>query len=322
MIQFLLLSPLLLQRKSIAEILHWNENETALAKWIKLKPKTTYSDEKTIPYEIKVYENLKKRLSYLKSFLFWEYLFKKGLFSVEYRPKQVFKIVCKCCVVPMLALLYTLPIFSVFTSIFSQQPQRTRRCYIWSIKRVVLLLGFISFILVLFPVFSIYLYASLLTFIDILRTLDKTLTQLIFFVSACANFRGTFRDLQDEYRNIKFIISNIIEDMQNSSLEEEQQVVQKVLAKTKNDKAAIPKVLFTKVCDVYMPFSKCVLKSMIILILKIAFLGLAYLIISDYQVFEQFSKTGETIITAVFVSLPSLLHRTKNEQKGKWISKE
>ena len=312
-IQFLLLSPLLLQRKSIAEILYWNENETALAKWINLKPKTTYSDKRTIPYEIKVYENLKKRLSYLKSFSFWEYLLKKGLFSVEYRPKHVFKIVCKCCVVPMLALLYTIPIFSVFTSIFSKQPQRTRRCYIWSIKHIVLLLGFISLILVLFPVFSIYLYASLLTFIDILRTLDKTLIQLIFLVSACINFRGTFTDLEDEYRNIKFIIFNIIEDMQNSSLEDEQQVVQKILAKTNNDKAAIPKVLFTKVCDVYMPYFECVLKSVIILILKITFLGLAYLIISDYQVFEQFSNTGEPIITAVFVSLPSLLHKPKTE---------
>ena len=319
LIQFVLLSPLLCRRKTIAEILYWDESKTALGKLMEVDSNDSHFETRCLPYETKLYQNLISRCSYAISIQFWTYLFHESLFSVNCKKTHVFRIIFKCCLLPVLAVFHILPIFSLFTGYFCKirvaKNKYKHRCKFW-LKRSMFLIGVACFVTMLFQLFAIHLFAITFLIVDVLRSLNDTLMQIIFLASAIVNIRDTLLRLEDKYRNIKLTLFNVITNMQNSVKEEEQFIAKSLLFSSEKGTKAIPKRLFDKVCDVYLPYSKSVFNAFFILVLKLTFLGLVYTVIVDYQVLSQFSDTGENLVTVVFVSIPSLLHKSKSDAQA------
>ena len=315
-IQFMLLSPLLCQRKTIAEILYWDESKTAVGKWMEVDSNDSHLETKCLPYETKLYRNLISRCSYAISIHFWTYQFRESLFSVECKKNYVFRIIFKCCLLPVLAVVHIIPIFSVFAGYFCKirdaKKKCNNRCKFW-LKHIIFLIGVACFVAMCFQSVAIHFFAITFLIVDVLRSLNDTLMQIIFLASAIVNIRDTFLRLEDKYRNIKLIMFNVITNMQNSGKEEEQFIAKSLLFSFEKGTKVVTKRLFDKVCDVYMPYSMSVFKALFNLALKLTFLGLVYAVIVDYQVLSQFSDTGENLITVVFVSLPSLLDRSRSD---------
>ena len=315
-IQFMLLSPFLCQRKTIAEILYWDESKTALGKLLKVASNDSHPETRCLPYETKLYKNLMSRFSYVISIHFWTYLFHKALFSVRCKRNDVFRIIFKCCLLPVLAVVHIIPICSVFSGYICKNKGAKSKCYdrckSW-LKHIMFLIGFACFLAMFFQTVALHFYAITFLMVDVLRSLNDTLMQIIFLASALVNIRDTLLRLEDKYRKIKLIMFSVITSMQNSVKEEEQFIAKSLLFSFEKGSKAIPKKLFDKVCDVYMPYSMSIFKALLLLVLKLTFLALVYVVIVDYQVLSQFSDTGENIVTVVFVSLPSLLHRRKSD---------
>ena len=315
-VQFMLLSPLLCQRKTIAEILYWDESKTALGKLMEMDSNDSHFETRCLPYETKLYQNLVSRCSYAISIHFWTYLFHKSVFSVSCKKIHVFRIIFKCCLLPILAVVHILPIFSLFTGYFCKikvAKNKCRHCCKFWFKHSIFIVGVACFVAMLFQLFAIHFFAITFLIVDVLRSLNDTLMQIIFLVSAIVNIRDTLLRLEDQYRNIKLIMFNVITNMQNSVKEEERCMGKFLLYSSEKGTKAIPKRLFDKVCDVYLPYSMSVCSALLSLAIKLTFLGLIYTVIVDYQVLSQFSDTGENLVTVVFVSIPSLLHRSKSD---------
>ena len=315
-IQFLLLSPLLCLRKTIAETLYWDESKTTLGKMMEVDSNDSHIEKRCLSYETKLYQNLVSRCSYAISIKFWTYLFHKSVFSVECKKNYIFRIIFKCCLLPILAVIHILPIFSLFTGYFCKiraaKNKCNNRCKFW-LKHSIFLIGIACLVAMLFQSVAIHFFAITFLIVDVLRSLNDTLMQIIFLVSAIVNIRDTLLTLEDKYRNIKLTLFKVIINMQNSVKEEEQFIANALLFSFEKETKAVPKRLFDKVCDVYLPYSMSVFNALFSLALKLTFLGLVYTVIIDYQVLSQFSDTGENLVTVVFVSIPSLLHRSKSD---------
>ena len=314
--QFMLLSPLIWRRKTIAEILYWDESKTAMGKLMEVDSNDSHLETRCLPYETKLYKNLISRCSYPISIHFWTYLFHKSLFSVECKKNYVFRIIFKCCLLLVLAVIHIIPIFSVFTGYFFEirgaKIRSNNKCKFW-FKHVIFLIGVACFVTMFFQSVALHFFAVTFLIVDVLRSLNDTLMQIIFLVSAILNIRDTLLRLEDKYRNIKLTMFNVLTNMQNSVKEEEQFLAKSFLFCFETGNNAVHKRLFDNVCDVYMPYSMSVFKALFSLALKLTFLGLVYTVIVDYQVLSQFSDTGENLVTVVFVSIPSLLLRRKSD---------
>ena len=314
-IQFMLLSPLLCQRKTIAEILYWDESKTALGKLMKVDSNDSHPETRCLPYETKLYKNLMSRFSYAISIPFWTYLFHNSLFSVKWNQNHVFRILFKCCLLPVLAVVHIIPIFSVFTGyvrkIRGAKNKCNNRCKFW-IKHIIFLIGVACFLTMFFQSVALRFYAITFLMVDVLRSLNDTLMQIIFLASAIINIRDTLLRLEDKYRKIKLTMFKVITNMKHS-VKEEQFIAKSLLFSFEKGSKAVPKILFDKVCDVYMPYSRSIFNAFFHLVLKLTFLALVYIVIVDYQVLSQFSDTGENLVTVIFVCIPSLLHRSKSD---------
>ena len=322
-IQFTLLSPFLCQRKTIAEILYWDESKTALGKLMEVDGNDSHPETRCLPYETKLYKNLMSRFSYVISIHFWTYLFNKSLFSVKCHRTHVLRIIFKCCLLPVLAVVHIVPICSVFTGyickIKGAKSKCNNRCKFW-LKQIMFLIGVACFLAMFFQTVALHFYAITFLMVDVLRSLNDTLMQIIFLASALVNIGETLVRLEDKYRKIKLTMFNVIISMQNSLKEEEQFIGKSLLFSFEKGSKAVPKRLFDKVCNVYMPYSMSIFNALLHLVLKLTFLALVYVVIVDYQVLSQFSDTGENIVTVVFVSLPSLLHRRKSDAETQLAS--
>ena len=63
-IQFMLLSSLLCQKKTIAESLYWDESKTTMGKLMEVDSNDSHPKARCLPYETKLYKNLISRCSY------------------------------------------------------------------------------------------------------------------------------------------------------------------------------------------------------------------------------------------------------------------
>ena len=317
-IQFMLLSPLLCQKETIAEILYWDESKTARGKLMKADSNDSHPETRCLPYETKLYKNLISRFSYAVSIHFWRYLFHKSLFSVKCKQNHVFRIIFKCCLLPVLAVVHIIPIFSVFTGYIYKIRCAKNECndrYKFWLKHIMVLLGLVCVLANFFQTVALHFYAITFLMVDVLRSLNDTLMQIIFLASAIINIRDTLLRLEDKYRKIKLIMFNVITNMQNSVKEEEQIIAKSLFFSFEKGSKAVPKRLFDKVCDVYMPYSMSIFIALLHLVLKLTFLALVYIVIVDYKVLSQFSDTGENLVTVVFVCIPSLLHRSRSDSE-------
>ena len=317
--QFLLLSPILIQRRTISTILYWKEKETAVGKAVGIKVQKSHQDLRNSPLETRLYHNMLARLTYLANFKFWKYLFMERFFKVRWDKRNscrfTFKFILKSLLIPIVVPFYAFPIFTAFRVIFIgkgfQEHIIMNKCKL-ILMRISIVLGLFYFFSILLGCITLYTHMLVFMLIDSIRKLSETFTQIMFLISVIVNIKTTFNSIEDRYREMKLIVFDIVEDM-DSSFEDGTNLVEPLLKRFEHGTVAIPRQLFSYICKEYIPYSKLVIKAILSLLIKLAFLGLLYGVIIDYQVLKQFSETGESIITIFFVSLPSLLSKTKSD---------
>ena len=317
--QFLLLSPILIQRRAISAILYWKEKETAVGKAAGIKVQKSHQDLQSSSSETRLYLNMLARLTYLASLKFWKYLFIERFFKVRWDGRNIcrstFKVILKLLLIPIAIPFYTFPIFTAFRVIFIgkgiQEHIGINKCKL-ILMRVSIMMGLFYFFSILLGCITLYTYMIVFMLIDIIRTLSETFTQIMFLISVIVNIKTTFNSVEDRYRELKLIVFDIVEDM-DTSLKDGTSLVEPLLKRFEHGAVAIPRQLFSYICKEYIQYSKLVTKAIFSLLIKLAFLGILYGVIIDYQVLKQFSETGESIITIFFVSIPSLLSKTKSD---------
>ena len=73
-----------------------------------------------------------------------------------------------------------------------------------------------------------------------------------------------------------------------------------------------PRRIFYDICKVYKPYVKEVATTFTKLFVTVAILVLIFAVILKFNIFEEFSEVGETILTLGTASLPSLLGMLKS----------
>ena len=83
--------------------------------------------------------------------------------------------------------------------------------------------------------------------------------------------------------------------------------------KTKDGEASIPRRIFYDVCKVYRPYAKEVTATFTRLFISFALMIIIFALIIKFQIFEEFSEVGETMLTIATATLPSVLGMLKSE---------
>ena len=135
--------------------------------------------------------------------------------------------------------------------------------------------------------------------------------QMIFIASIMLYFRNAFVQFDEDFRGLKMQVFQAM-----LSLEKEYEEVAEnseyhslknfPLRQDSNGDVAIPKSLFCKVSKEHMPYGKKVLKMLSTLCVHITIVSFLFVVVVDFQVLDQFSELGESFVTVITVSLPSL----------------
>ena len=85
------------------------------------------------------------------------------------------------------------------------------------------------------------------------------------------------------------------------------------MCKTKDGEASIPRRIFYDVCKVYRPYAKEIMATFTRLFISFALMIIIFALIIKFQIFEEFSEVGETMLTIATATLPSVLGMLKSE---------
>ena len=332
LIQFLLLSPLLSSGSSIAEALYWEEHDTALGRYVGIDQVDNVYDF-NLPFEVRLQRNLHARLSCFTKIKCWGYLFKYSVFPInmdsEDAKQSCLLFAMKCLIKAFIILIiwpfYILPCFTVFHVFYSRENKHSQNdnCGIRRVlKQLIIPLGIIGLFFMFLPFLFFYICFMIFLIVDVIRNISDTLTAAIFIMSIAANVRSAFSGLEDDYRTVKSALFSVMEELSESEDEQEKEVSSSLIWKGEEGELAVPRPLFDHLCSRYLPLKSQVSAVLLGLLKNLIFFGLLYAIIKDYQIFDQFSETGESIITVVFVSLPSLLGSEKTEAQSELESRE
>ena len=249
--QFLLLSPILIQRRTISTILFWKEKETAVGKAVGIKVQKSHQDLRNSPLETRLYHNMLARLTYLANFKFWKYLFMERFFKVRWDKRNscrfTFKFILKSLLIPIVVPFYAFPIFTAFRVIFIgkgfQEHIIMNKCKL-ILMRISIVLGLFYFFSILLGCITLYTHMLIFMLIDSIRKLSETFTQIMFLISVIINIKTTFNSIEDRYREMKLIVFDIVEDM-DSSFEDGTNLVEPLLKRFEHGTVAIPRQLFS-----------------------------------------------------------------------------
>ena len=327
--QVICLSPVIFRKQRLCETFYWDEAKTALGKFMQ-QAEYFHSKYKSYSIEMKLYKNFSTRLGYVVKKRFWTYLFQHYIVNTPQviRPgihkNKTSKIVNILVIIlwfviklPLLLIgvpLLTLPLFTVLNSIF-QNPkrllgtfQKVPCCYVCRIP--LFIFGYIMAIVT--AGFFIYMttFTTVFVVIDIVRNIRTSMPQMIFIVSITLYFRNAVVQFEDGYRGLKLHVFQAM-----LSLEEEQEIQESEsdtqsnfpMRQDSNGDVAIPKSLFSKVSEEHMPYGKEVLKMISTLCIHLTIVSFLFTVVVDFQVLDQFSELGESFVTVITVSIPSLL---------------
>ena len=331
LVQVIGLSSVVFRRQRLCETLYWDEAKTALGKFMQ-QAEYFHSKYKSYSIEMKLYKNFGTRLGYLVKKQFWVYLFRyfiitapQALRTSSHNSKVVKLLntlatllwfIIKLPLVLLGVPLLTLPLFTLWNSIF-QNPRRVLGtlkkipcCYvcrmplfIFGYSMAIITVGFFIYMVTFTTVFVV---------IDIVRNIRTSMPQMIFVVSIILYFRNAVVQFEDTYRGLKLHVFQAM-----LSLEEEQEEMHEQCASNtlrnfplrqdSNGDVAIPKSLFNKVSEEHKPYGKEVLKMLSTLCVHLTIVSFLFIVVVDFQVLDQFSELGESFITVITVSIPSLL---------------
>ena len=328
-VQVICVFPIIFKKQRLCEVLYWDEGNTALGQFMQ-QGKSLHSKYKSYSLETKLYKNFTTRLGYLVKRRFWVYLFDHFILRT---PQYTTPAFCKNKIAKFSNLLLTgmwysvkmpliiasvplliLPIFTIWTGTINSPRKilglfKKTSCFVCTVPLVIL--GY--FMLIVTTCFFIYMvtFTTIFIVIDIIRNIQASMPQMIFIASIMLYFRNAFVQFDDDFRELKMQVFQAM-----LSLEEEYEEVPEnseyrslknfPLRQDSNGDVAVPKSLFCKVSEEQMPYSKKVLKMLSTLCVHLTIVSFLFVVVVGFQVLDQFSELGESFVTVITVSLPSL----------------
>ena len=344
LLMFLLLSPILLKKRPIAETLHCNGDikffgdpfpETIIEmKRLRRTPKPS----KPWTYEDLLYRNMMVRLRNLTKPMFWKLLWERwvcrgctGLPCAKETEKSILNYVMVVVWLPICLVLVTLhavPLFSVWANYIRKQTKQAFSCS-WKatlFARVMVvpllfiqLFGIFFFCLMMWNLLVIGGQFVVFILVDILRNATTTLSKIILILAIFVYLRGAFQDFEDGYRELKSVTFALCSETVEAVEGEDTNIVVKLkpfeplYVRTKDGEASIPRRIFYEVCKVYRPYAKEVTTTFTRLFISFALMIIIFALIIKFQIFEEFSEVGETMLTIATATLPSVLGMLKSE---------
>ena len=341
LITFVLLSPILLRKRPIAETLHCNGDlrffgdpfpETIVEmKQLRKTPKPS----KPWTYEVLLYKNMVARLKNLTKLQFWKLLWHRWICR-GYRWKErddkdhkkstldYILVVFWLPICIILVALHVIPLFSMWANYIRKQTKRAfgcttvLKCIVTIPLLFTQLFGIFVFCLMIWNLLVIFGQFLVFIFIDILRNATTTLSKIILILAIVVYLRGAFQDFEDGFRELKSVTFALCIERAESAEDEDTKVVVKMkpheplFVKTKDGESSIPRRIFYDVCKVYRPYAKEVLATFTRLFISFTLMIVIFALIVKFQIFEEFSEVGETMLTVATVTLPSVLGMMKS----------
>ena len=342
---FVLLSPILLRKCPIAETLHCNGDlrffgdhfpETIIEmKQLRRTPKPS----KPWTYEVLLYRNMVARLKNLTKLQFWKLLWHRWICrgcrwkerNYKDHKKNTLDYILVVFWLPICIILVTLhviPLFSMWANYITKQ---TRRAFHYTTSSGLVLKHIVTIPLLFVQLFGILFFCLMIwnllvisgqfvvfIFIDILRNATTTLDKIIVILAIFVYLRGAFQDFEDGYRELKSATFALCIERAKSAEDEDTKVVVKMkpheplFVKTKDGECSIPRRIFYDICKVYRPYAKEVLATFTRLFLSFTLMIVIFALIVKFQIFEEFSEVGDTMLTLATVTLPFLLGMTRS----------
>ena len=345
LVTFLLLSPILLRKKTIAETLHCNGNlrffgdpfpeSLVEMKLLRKTPKPS----KPWTYEQLVFRNMSARLQNLTRPQFWKLLWERWIcrglkfkgHTEDHKRAGITDVALTIFWFPIcsvLLILHVVPIFSLWAN------------YVWSVgletfgrksksigffKRTtylfllfVQLLGISVFYLMVWDVLVILGQFVVFVSIDILRKATSTLSKIILFLGITMYIRSAFQDFEDGYRKLKCVTFSLCIERHEANEDENTTVVVKqhpcepLYVQTVDGESSIPRRVFYEICRAYRPFATEVTATLSRLFLTFTLIIIIFLIIIRFNIFSEFTEVGEPLLTAATVTLPLVLGISKS----------
>ena len=339
LISIVILSPILGLGKPIAETLYFSGKltffgysfpETISNKRLKRPPKP--SKQQTC--EDKLYRIMVTRLGHLTKLRFWKLLWHRWICrgcNWEERDLDNDKhSKCDCVLavvwVPVcfcLVILHALPISSVWANYIGKQikvvkspGENTKRikCFCLLLTTPFCIFVFCLMIwnfLVIFGQFIVFV------FIDVLRNASTTLPIIVLVLGIFMYVHKACQEFEDGYRELKSLIFPLCQNIAEQSKDANVVVEvngrdQPLFLKTEDGETSIPTKVFYDICDEYRPYAKQVQVTCFRLFLSIFLIVGIFLLILKFNIFDEFSEVGETMLTVATVTLPSLLGLMKS----------
>ena len=328
LLQVTCLIPVIFNKKRVCQLLYWDETSTKLGHFMQ-KGKSLHSKYKSYSLEMKLYKNLSSRLGYLVKKIFWKYMFYHFVIEIPQQtipdPTSRIAKICRFVLIGLYFLVKTpltiigiplliLPIFTIWTNIFNDPKKLLGRfkrvsCLICTTPLVIL-----GYFLALATVgFFIYMvtFTTVFIVIDIVRNIRASMPQMIFIASFMLYFRNAFVQFEDDFRGLKMQVFQAMLSLEEEYEEAPGNLEHKILKsfplrQDSNGDVAIPKSLFAQVSEEHMPYGKKVLKMLSTLCVHLTIVSFLFVVVVDFQVLDQFSELGESFVTVITVSLPSL----------------
>ena len=348
LIIFILLSPILLRKQTIAETLHCNGDlrffgdpfPESLVEMQDLRK--TPKPSKSWTYEDLLFRNMKARITNLIKPQFWKLLWQRWICrGCSCRSSgshgDVLNYILVVFWLPVslvLVVLHVVPLFSVWANYIRTQAKATFLCSkpnVSKVRRVpsvpvfyMQLVGIAVFIIMMWNLLLITVQFFVFVSIDVLRNATTTLSKVILLLEIFIYIFSAFADFQDGYRELKSVTFGLCIERAEANVEKETEVVVKLkpyeplLVRTKDGEVSIPRRIFYDICKVYRPYSREVIATFSRLFLSFALIFVIFSLIVKFQIFEEFSGQWETMLTIGTVALPSLLRmlRSSHYQGG------
>lgn len=334
-IHFLLLSPLLIRKQPVSHSLSWNENEDSISGIVRRDPKIIFY-RRSKPSEISFYLLLLWRLKLLTNRNFWKYLFQTAIFKIpaclteDYvdaktciKPKGPLRqfllgmvYILKAPLVLVVSLFYTLPFFVAHRELLlnAEKFVYSNHCLSKASKWCVIVMTVASMSLTFLLTLSFtFLYGGMAIFclVDVVRNVKTNVNHSVLFVSVLLYIQNALVVLEDDYREMKNVIFHVCKEL-DSATPKENRDLPPLMWSSPDGEIAIPKGIFTGVCDSLLPYSTSVLHTSLTLISTISFVFFLYVLVIDFQALDQFTGIGQSLMTIFTVSLPGLIFKMKS----------
>ena len=341
----ILLYFVLIKPSDICEVLYHDHRKDDVMKPKSMSKDEKYHVKETVPYSRRLYLQMVGNLTDIVTTKFWKFwcndILCKWSPSLQFSREdenisnvkeavsksavllQVLFLLVRLPVALLMVPLYSLPISSVLHGIIlSPQKSLVPWCCLGKVKlsRLIVLITvpttMIGIALVYWMMFNLVILLShsvVFYFIDILRHSTSTMPGFVFIISLLLYIKRAFVDFEEGYRHLKTSMFDICETLNGEAADKCLRIVLSNNPRAQlwhideRGEVSIPKYVFQRLCKVFRPYRTQLTRTCITLFSSLGLVVFLFTVITEFEVYQDFSETGETLLMIMTVSIPGLL---------------